>query len=192
MTGYIGIDYSGGTVNRDAETGIHYGIISQLSLNPEALDDIQRGGDDLDFEDFKEELKGKLEVAINRVLDEAGLRDDQASNYVDDIIDDIIDDLEFDGYEGTGDCTRYKYSDEKEDLIARTTSDGEVFVIKSKFYTHCQFCSPCVPGAGNLDVPVAGGPKTYCFGPDWFDKENPCPYPIYEVATGELVYSPKG
>lgn len=31
--------------------------------------------------------------------------------------------------------------------------DNDAFIIKSPYYTYAQFCSPCVPGAGNLDNP---------------------------------------
>jgi len=59
--------------------------------------------------------------------------------------------------------------------------DSDILVTKSPFYTYAPFCSPCVPGAGNLDstVPIGieapydrdeqirtmstMGVKTYCF-----------------------------
>jgi hypothetical protein len=64
--------------------------------------------------------------------------------------------------------------------------DFDIFVIKSPYYTFAQFCSPCVPGAGNLDNPMPDGVKTYCLGHDWFD-ESRAPYPVYSVETGEQV-----
>ncbi len=39
---YVGIDY--GSIagsNRDPKTGIHYGVISQNSINPESLNDME-------------------------------------------------------------------------------------------------------------------------------------------------------
>lgn len=69
-------------------------------------------------------------------------------------------------------------------------SDWDLWVIKSPFYTHAQYCSPCAPGAGYLRTPCPTGPKTYCFGPEEFGEERPCPYPVYSVASGELLYSP--
>jgi hypothetical protein len=59
-------------------------------------------------------------------------------------------------------------------------------VLKSPYYTYANYCSPCVPGAGNLDDIVEGEVKTYCFGHDWFEEEK-APYPVYSVATGELI-----
>jgi hypothetical protein len=66
------------------------------------------------------------------------------------------------------------------------TDDTDIFITKSPFYTLCAFCSPCAPGAGDLSHPIPDGVKTYCFGKDWFIDE-PCPYPVYSVETGELV-----
>jgi len=33
---------------------------------------------------------------------------------------------------------------------------------------------------------MSEGVKTYCLGADWFENER-APYPVYSVATGELV-----
>lgn len=86
--------------------------------------------------------------------------------------------------------------------------DGDIFIIKSPYFTYCQFCSPCAPGAGYLmnwykgkevdDEGIlykkyakhAGFPKAYCFGHDWFEGEK-APYPVFDVKTGELVESGK-
>ena len=72
---------------------------------------------------------------------------------------------------------------------------GDIFITKSLYYTYAQFCSPCAPGACYLLNTVSGentDNKCYCFGQDWFDDEiEPCPYPVYEVATGKCIYQPK-
>lgn len=66
--------------------------------------------------------------------------------------------------------------------------DTDMMILESPYYTYCQFCSPCVPGAGNLETPVTNGVKTYCLGLDWYDEYSPCPYPhIWEVATGKQI-----
>ena len=182
---YAGIDYGMGKSNIDTETGIRYGIVSMNSLHPEAWDDMMRG-DDLDFAEFRREVQSSLARALEGVLDDHGL-----SHYNDakGIADDVVDNLEFDGYEGTGDCQRYE--EKNDDYHLQTTSSGDLFVFKSPFYTHAQFCSPCVPGAGNLDCPCENGPKTYCLDKDWYDEERPCPYPVFRCDTGEQVYAPK-
>jgi hypothetical protein len=80
--------------------------------------------------------------------------------------------------------------------------DSDLFVLASPYFTYAQYCSPCVPGACNLDSPLdvtftAGEwtpenevalqartkNKCYALGLEWFD--GPCPYPIWSVATGE-------
>jgi hypothetical protein len=64
--------------------------------------------------------------------------------------------------------------------------DGDIFIIKSPFYTLCRFCSPCAPGAGYLMNPDDDGIKAYCFGRDWFDDEQ-APYKVFSVETGKEV-----
>ena len=76
---------------------------------------------------------------------------------------------------------------EDEEYIVTDCLDSELMVIKSPYYTLVQYCSPCAPGAGNLNTPIECGIKAYCLGIEWFDEYNPCPYPIYSVATGNLI-----
>ena len=80
--------------------------------------------------------------------------------------------LDKDGYQGSAD----EYND--------------VLLTKSPYYTHAAFCSPCAPGAGHLEYPCAEGPRTYCFGHDWFEGGK-APYPVYDVDTNELVKQSK-
>jgi hypothetical protein len=92
-------------------------------------------------------------------------------------------------------------------IATQSGDDSDIFVIKSPFYTYAQFCSPCAPGACHLEHPLDEpitidhdkrqatenypNNKCYCLGPDWFDDDyETCPYHVYRVATGELVYSP--
>ena len=70
------------------------------------------------------------------------------------------------------------------------TDDG-IFVERSPYFTMGPFCSPCAPGAVDLRHASAHGQaKAYCFGPDCFDDERPCPYPVWKVDTGARVYTP--
>lgn len=64
--------------------------------------------------------------------------------------------------------------------------DGTIFIIQSPYYTRAQYCSPCAPGAGYLLNPCDNGPKTYCFGHDWFENGK-APYPVYKVSDDTLV-----
>lgn len=76
-------------------------------------------------------------------------------------------------------------------LATSYDSQGDIFILKSPYYTRAAFCSPCAPGACYLKSPDSDGDKAYCFGVDWFDSEFPCPYPIYRVDNDELVYTPE-
>jgi hypothetical protein len=75
---------------------------------------------------------------------------------------------------------------DKDGYQATLDEHNDVFLVKSPYYTHAQFCSPCAPGAGHLDNPCESGPKTYCFGHDWF-ADGKAPYPVYDVKTGKQV-----
>lgn len=66
------------------------------------------------------------------------------------------------------------------EYLAKCGEDGDIFILKSPFYTFCRLCSPCAPNAGYLLSPDPLGVKTYCFGSDWFDSEK-TPYPLYRV-----------
>ncbi len=80
--------------------------------------------------------------------------------------------------------------------VVRLDSDNDVWVLKSRYFTFVGECSPCAPNAGHLDTSAAPGRglRTYCLdAEDWFDAgHSPCPYPVYEVSYGKLVYSPHG
>ena len=83
-------------------------------------------------------------------------------------------------------------------------ADRDIFITKSPYYTYTRFCSPCAPGAGDLDSPDPNGVRAYCFAPDWFDAfdednetgkyngiKTSCPYPVYKVTDGECVFVPE-
>jgi len=76
-----------------------------------------------------------------------------------------------------------------EDLQAECSDDyGDIFITKSPYYTWCQYCSPCAPGAGYLVnwTEEGVGAKAYCFDHDWFDSGK-APYPVYRVSDGSFV-----
>jgi hypothetical protein len=104
-----------------------------------------------------------------------------------------------DQYEDYGERD-WLYESDGYKLINCLTSD--VMVLASPYFTYAQFCSPCVPGACNLgnplDVTASDGlpmpsslvehDRCYCLGHNYFEG-NKAPYPVYSVATGELVPS---
>jgi hypothetical protein len=78
---------------------------------------------------------------------------------------------------------------ENEGYMAESDDYGDIFIVKSPYYTFRGFCSPCAPGACHLET--GGYIKCYCFGPDFFDDDNPCPYSVYRVVDNVCIYNPK-
>lgn len=160
---YAGIDYGFGRTNIDHETGFRFGVISQQLV-------LQAWAD-----------SSEPEYPCG----------------------------ECDAWDGDNDCCGDDFYDcepiahnyNAEGYKATCSQDGDIFVIQSPYFTYAQLCSPCAPGACYLATPidhidhesrrVLVDNKCYCFGPDWFDNDyEPCPYPVWEVATGKLVYEP--
>lgn len=164
QTEYAGIDYGLGQSNIDKATGIHYGVISQHSLGDFALDDFYQHGKDIAYDvavsDLQAEFKNDPEGLETALEDLNQSWETSAGNLL----------YDRDGYRLTG-CL-----------------DNDLFILRSPYYTHAQFCSPCVPGAGNLDSPCLTGPMTYCLGHDWFESGK-APYRVFSVETNERVFS---
>lgn len=179
---YIGIDYGLGQSNIDHETGIRYGVISQNEV-------LQAWADESEADYGKPSCPkcGNEACAID---------DDRVPDFED------ADDSEGWNLEGNDHaCPRCKYvfdSDEAygdepngftfdgDGIVAQSGSDGDIFILKSPFYTRAQFCSPCAPGAVYLTNPVADGPRAYCFDHSWFD-DGKAPYPVFRVSDDSEV-----
>lgn len=179
MTNYAGIDYGMGRSNVDPETGIRYGVISQHSVMSEALDDVEYdypgpncpkcGNDAVEYDPDEHQGEGW----------ECGWYEGRADfacpscKYL------------FTSEEAYGDePTGFHYEQDGYELM--DCLDSDIFILKSPFYTFAQFCSPCVPGAGNLDNPMPEGVKCYCLGHDWFE-ESIAPYPVYRISDGVQI-----
>jgi hypothetical protein len=84
------------------------------------------------------------------------------------------------------DCEPIGWEYEGEGYQLTDCLDSAVMVIKSPYYTYCKYCSPCVPGAGDLNNPETDGVKTYCLNHDFFTSGK-APYPVYYTETNKLV-----
>lgn len=85
------------------------------------------------------------------------------------------------------DCDLSSWYFNDEGYEAETCFDGtEIMIMKSPYFTWGTFCSPCAPGAINIDVPGSDG-IAYCFGHDWFD-EGKAPYKVFSVETGKQIF----
>lgn len=189
QTDYKGIDYGLGQSNRDIVTGIRFGVIAGNALNPEALDDIYQCGTDLDYEAYIDDVKGKLANALSDYFSDYKHEGKEQSR-LDEAVEmafDAISDRLGDSYQESGDCVRMLY--EKDGYKIQAASDGDIWVLKSPYFTYAQFCSPCAPGAcylaNALTEPDANN-KCYCLNHDWFDDAK-APYPVYAVESATLI-----
>jgi hypothetical protein len=175
MTNYKGIDYGLGRTNKDHAASIRYGVISQNEV-------LQA------WSDSSEPNYGT--PCENLECPECGASVEHPEAWSDTVqcecghsfeceLPDFAEPLGFtyngDGYQASaGEC-------------------GDIFITKAPFFTYAQFCSPCAPGACYLlNTLEQQDPdnRAYCFGHDWFE-DGQAPYPVYSVATGELVLPEK-
>jgi hypothetical protein len=192
MDKYIGIDYSLGQANVDKTNGIHYGVISQRSVGESWYESSEAQYGEPNCPKCGEE-QGVLDDGEKVIFHESSV----IENILEEELPEENDGLPewFDGKDyACRKCTECFWSDEcfSEEAQGFTFEDSEytlescfdnteIFVLKSPYYTFAQFCSPCAPGAGNLDNPIDGGVKTYCLGSEWFEDKK-APYPVYRVA----------
>lgn len=194
----LGLDYGLGKTNIDTATGIRYGVISQHSLADWFHDEFES-----DYGD------PTCPVCGNEV-------GDTSANHADGL---SYDDTDYTKYASHG-CDDYvchtcKHTLDTSDvwpeepigwhldvqgIRAVDCLDSDVMVLVSPYYTYAPFCSPCVPGAGNLDssplplreseyqVRSEGYVKTYCFDHTWFSNHI-APYRVFRVSDDTEVFS---
>ena len=168
--------------NYDEKTGIAYGVISPHALNGCALQDIYDCGTDPHYESAKTEFV----TALNDLLDNYPF----SCGQIDEILTPAIDvfNESFDSSCGDGQCD---YSDVEYILYVYGDNFG-IYVIKSPYYTYCRKCSPCAPGAGDLNNPIDKDPdypdadKALCLDKSFFDDEK-APYRVFRVDNDEEV-----
>jgi hypothetical protein len=180
-TNYPGIDYGFGKINIDKETGIRFGCIPMSALNEWAWESF--------VSDYGEpscpKCRGGASFAGNVDDDGTWEECDGPSEYA------CADCKAFYTFEECFPEEPHRYTlDDGEYLASIDGDDTFCIIVKSPYYTHAQFAGSCFPGGGYLLKPCPTGPKTYCFGLEWFTDDKP-PYPVYEVATGKCVYQPK-
>ena len=178
-----GIDYSGpdSTANRDPETGIRYGVIPMHALG-EVFDEFEpiytarcpHCGDDIPDDTHFESRSVKRPGGT---ISNAFAADCPACGKL------IREDEQYGDEPDANVC-------EDGEITAHLDSSNDVWVTKSIYFTRAAFCSPCAPGACYLVNSCEDGDRAYCPGHDWFEGGE-APYPVYSVATGELVAKPE-
>lgn len=189
QTNYPGIDYGLGRTNINKDTGIRYGVISQRTVGEAWYERAEA--------DYGKPTCPKCgnDVAIVLDLTEEQKDWDAAEHECADYACPSCKYL-FGSESAFGD-EPLGWSFDDSEYTLTDCLDSDVFVLKSPYYTFAQFCSPCVPGAINLDHPMpsldeacktgeACGIKGYCLGHDWFE-EGKAPYTVYSVADDSVV-----
>lgn len=179
-----GIDYGLGQTNVDKTTGIHFGVIPHH--------DVCQSWADASEPDYGPPTCPKCGNQADKLSAfgetfASGIPDDYETGlgFVDYVCVDCK--YVFDASEAFGDDPLAFTYIEDGYSCEQNGGDSDIFVTKSPYYTHAQFCSPCAPGACYLlSSTDTSGPRTYCFGHDWFEGGS-APYPVYSVETGELV-----
>lgn len=152
--------------NINPETGIRYGIVAADSLDPDVVNELQMSGKDLHYEEAKSELWD----AIKRVCEDyMGDRDsdDVADQAVERMSEDWSDDEPVHSFDLQG-------------VKGQTTWLGGALMVWCFESPHTgvfQLCSPCVPGACDLDSPVNPLRETighigYTVPDDWLRKDH--------------------
>lgn len=178
----IGIDYGNGITNIDHATGIRYGVIP--------MHDVTQAWADSSEPEYGEPCCPKCGNEAKQ-SDDVPDFDEQDDIEIDGCADYYCEHCRyaFDSQDAFGEEPFAFNLDDGEYLCTQSADDCDIFVLKSPYFTYAQFCSPCAPGACYLRNYSPDGPKCYCLGPDWFD-DSACPYPVYSVETGKLVFEP--
>lgn len=217
---YAGIDYGLGRSNVDHATGIRYGVISSHDIGQSWYDSAEAdygdphcpkcGNPAIVIPSHSEQLPDGGGVSITQEIPEAYEDYDIEKHACGDYACEQCEYL-FDG-ESAFPEEAIGYSYESDGYKMVDCLDSDVMVLRSEFFTYAQYCSPCVPGAGNLntelvpegseeaeaDRPIvdvkayhvaaeeAGYPRVYCLGHDWYE-EHRAPYRVFKVSDGSEV-----
>lgn len=179
-----GIDYGCGLTNINHETGIRYGVISQHSVSQAWYDSAEP-----DYGAATCPKCGHECVSFDAVKhkDLDSYSSYSCADYVCEECAITIDSSDAFGEEALG----WNYEDDGYKLT--DCLDSDIFILDSPYFTYAPFCSPCVPGAGNLDSAAerdeSDGEKTYCLGHDWFES-GAAPYRVFSVETGAEIDPP--
>jgi hypothetical protein len=136
--------------NRNPETGIAYGVVYAHNV-PILHEKIVCNGTDESFESHKAECV----KTIARALKECGQRHAEQQAKA------IVDEFEWDDYQC--DEAEYSYTDRDGNSFLLSYLGGAplIWCLKTSVVTRARRCSPCVPGAGDLDNPSADGQECY-------------------------------
>lgn len=145
-------------VNVNEETGIRYGLISSNALNFDYVDMVQREGESLSEKEAVAEFKREIEIEIENGAE------------IDDVDAEVSRRLE--RWECDEEIHHYVETDDDGNprLIVQTSWLGGallLWVFLSPKISRARLCSPCAPGAGDLDNLDEDGYECYDVPDGW-------------------------
>lgn len=157
--------------NTDPENGIAYGYVSAQSLHSDLVDDLLYGNGDV-----KNFIDHSWNSAIEQLATEKGFelpkpKDgdvegwktwiSEAKDFLEELDSGWADDIQIEESVVSGELEGVHY-------LSSWLGGALLFCItKSPITGEYARCSPCVPGAGDLDTPREGGFTTYDVPKDW-------------------------
>lgn len=169
-------------VNVNVETGVAFGYVSASSLHPDLVNDLQMDGEEVYYaEAVKEAQKEATQEWFNKI-EASGVLELDLVGGPDDLWNAVGKHVEA-NWSGSYWERRFNDNYQPDEPIHEGVKDGvkyrtswlggalNVWVFESPHIGRYQQCSPCVPGAGNLDNPDADGILAYDVPADWRDTE---------------------
>jgi hypothetical protein len=156
-----GIDYGFGKTNIANETGIRFGVIP-VNKVCQAWSDSSEGV----YEFYCPHCGNRLETNEDQICEQCEKE---------------ISESDFWDIEAA--CFLYEEDNYK---AYQSQNSTDIWIEKSPYYTICEFCSPCAPGAGYILNSCKNGIRAYCFGHDWFENGK-APYKVYRISDNTEV-----
>lgn len=165
--------------NYNKNTKLAYGVVSGNTFFS-LMEDIQSHGTNVSFEEYRASLRQPIQDLLERV----GIYRTNIQGALEDIMDVLDDYMEYEGEEDnyTAEIENTKYE------ISWLGGAPLIWVINSEWACYCKPCSPCVPGAGDLDS-LGGSTLAHCMPPsEWkvvFDEGyEDIPQTLTNISTG--------
>jgi hypothetical protein len=142
--------------NWNKDTGLVYGVVSARNA-PWLEEDIITHGNNTSFERFRTECRDKVRNLVRDLP--------VASAEIEAAVDASMETLE-DYYLYEGEEDNYTYVDGPTKYELGWLGGAPlIWVVDSEWACYCNHCSPCVPGAGDLDNPE-GTTLAHCMPPE--------------------------
>ena len=164
--------------NYNKDTGLAYGVASGHTFSS-LMEDIELFGTNTSYEAFLASCR----MAVRNLVRDMPLRGEE-EDAVQDIMDVLEDYMEYQGeednYVAEVDKTKYE--------MGWLGGAPLIWVTDSEWACYCKPCSPCVPGAGDLNS-LGGGSLAHCMPPsEWkvvFDEGyEEIPQSLIHISTG--------